>query len=206
MNMGLTIALIAAALVLGGAVISLIVMLAVTAVDIYAKVGTFLYEELLIDSFNLPLGFEKTLGYVDDTLVLGFHVCLLFAVRSIAKELEDGKIVYSSMRNFVLVMVYYVIYAVAMLPIPALDEAKKYFSLLVMLFYFAWIILNIVLSLSCYARICDESDVDMPFKKSRFEFINKLHEKDEKAAKENSEFARQKLEEFREKRRTKKKK
>ena len=29
-----------------------IVMLAVTAVDIYAKVGTFLYEELLIDSFN----------------------------------------------------------------------------------------------------------------------------------------------------------
>ena len=164
------------------------------------------YEHLLIDSFSLPAGFEVSLGYVDDLLVFGFHACLLYAVRSIAKETEDDKIIYASARNFVVITLYYVVYAVMLLPISALDGFKKYFSLPVYLLYFAWIILNVVLLISCYARICDESDVDMPFKRSRFEFINKLREKEEKAAKENSEFARQKLEELREKRRSKRRK
>jgi hypothetical protein len=95
---------------------------------------------------------------------------------------------------------------VTLLPIASIEEFKKYFSLPVMLFYFAWIILDVVLLVSCYARICDESDVDMPYKKSRFAFINKLNEKEQKASEENAAYAKQKMEEIYIKRRNKKRK
>jgi hypothetical protein len=182
------------------------VMLVITLADVYAKLGTFLYENLLIDSFSLPAGFEVAVGYTDDAFVFVFHACLFYAIRCIAKETEDEKISYNSVRNFAFIAFYYVIYLVTLLPIPALDEFKKYFSLPVILLYFACLVLNVVLLVSCYARICDESDVDMPFKKSRFAFINKLNEKEQKAADENAEYAKQKMEEICEKRRNKKKK
>ena len=182
------------------------VMLAVTLADIYAKLGQFLYENLIIDSFSLPVGFERVVGYIDDILVFAFHACLLYAIRSIAKDTEDEKVSYGAVRNFVFIAIYYVIYVVTLLPIPALGEIKKYFSLPVFLFYLAWIILNVVLLVSCYARICDESDVDMPFKKSRFAFINKLNEKEQKASEENAAYAKQKMEEIYEKRHNKRKK
>ena len=182
------------------------VMLVITLADVYAKLGQFLYENLLINSFSLPAGFERVVGYIDDAFVLVFHACLLFAIRKIAKDTEDEKIAYATVRNFVFIAIYYVIYAVTLLPIASIEEFKKYFSLPVMLFYFAWIILGVVLLISCYARICDESDVDMPYKKSRFAFINKLNEKEQKASEENAAYAKQKMKEIYMTRRNKKRK
>ena len=181
------------------------VMLVVTLADIYAKLGQFLYENLVINSFSLPAGFEMAVGYADDALVFVFHACLLYAIRCIAKDTEDEKISYNSVRNFVFLAFYYVVYVVTLLPIASLDEFKKYFSLPVILLYFVCLILNVVLLISCYARICDEADVDMPMKKSRFAFINKLNEREAKAAEENAAFAKQKAEEIYQKRRNKKK-
>ena len=43
-----------------------------------------------------------------------------------------------------------------------------------LLLNFAWIILDLVLIASCYSRICDENDVDMERKPSRFAFVNKI--------------------------------
>ena len=182
------------------------VMLAITLADVYAKLGQFFYENLWINSFSLPAGFEETVGYIDDIFVLFFHACLFYAIRSIAKETEDEKISYNAVRNFAFIAFYYVMYLVTLLPVPALEEFKKYFSLPVILLYFACLILNVVLIISCYARICDESDVDMPIKRSRFAFINKLNEKEQKAADENAAYAKQKMEEIYQKRRNKRKK
>ena len=75
------------------------------------------------------------------------------------------------------------------------------------LLYFAWIILDLVLIFKCYAKICDEDDVDMPLKKSRFAFVNKFREetarREQKAADESVEYARQKLEKRRQDRQRK---
>jgi len=181
------------------------VMLAVTLADVYAKLGQFLYENLLISSFVLPLGYEMLVGYIDDALVFVFHACFFYAIREIAKDTEDTKIVYKTVRNFIFISIYYVVYVIMLIPMPALDNIRKYLSLPVYLLYFGWIILNVALVISCYARICDEADIDMPFKKSRFEFINKAREKDQKAAEENAAYAREKLEAYRERKRNKRK-
>ena len=186
-----------------------IVMLGVTAVDVYAKIGQFLYDNLLISSFSLPEGFEKALGGIDDALVLVFHVCLLLAIRAIAKETEVATLSYASMRNLAIIGLYYVLYVIALLPFSFVEDFKLYFSMPIYLLYFAWIILDLVLIFSCYAKICDESDVDMPLKKSRFEFVNKIREetarREQKAADDSVEYARQKLEERQNKRRSRKK-
>ena len=55
----------------------------------------------------------------------------------------------------------------------------KYFAAPALLLYFAWIILNLILIYSCYARICDENDVDMEVKPSRFAFVNRMRQKSE---------------------------
>ena len=66
-----------------------------------------------------------------------------------------------------------------------------------------WIVLQIVLIFSCYARICDEGDVEMERKPSRFAFVNKfraeLDAKQEKARRESEEYKREKMEKRREK-------
>ena len=177
---------------------SAISMLAVTAVDIYANVGQFLYNSLIIEKFSLPQGFAEILGGVDDILTFVFHACLLYAIRAIAKETEVGSISYSAARNFVFICVYEVLCLVAYLPFDFVDEYKRAFSLPMFLLYFAWIILDLVLIFKCYAKICDEDDVDMPLKKSRFAFVNKFREetarREQKAADESVEYARQKLE------------
>ena len=40
-------------------------------------------------------------------------------------------------------------------------------------------ILNLFMLFSCYAKICDSSDVEMKQKPSRFEFVNKKREEQE---------------------------
>lgn len=177
---------------------SAISMLFVTAADIYANVGQFLYNSLIIESFSLPQNFAQTLGSIDDILTFVFHACLLYAIRAIAKETEEASLSYAAVRNFVFICVYEVLCLVSYLPLDFVDEYKRAFSLPIFLLYFGWIILDLVLIFKCYAKICDEEDIDMPLKKSRFAFVNKFREeaarREQKAADESVEYAKQKLE------------
>ena len=186
---------------------SSVALLLVTAVDIYANVGKFLYDSLIIDSFSLPQNFALTLATIDDVLVFVFHAFLLFAIRKIAKETEVDTVTYASARNFAIICVYEVLCLISFLPFEFVDSYKRAFGLPMYLLYFAWIILNLVLIFTCYAKICDENDVDMPLKKSRFEFVNKFREetarREQKAADESVEYARKKLEERRARRQRK---
>ena len=88
-------------------------MLGITALDCYAKIGRFLYDSLIIETFSLPEGFDKTLGSVDDVLTFLFHACLLYAIYKIAKETEVGKISYAAARNFIMLCIYEVLCAIS---------------------------------------------------------------------------------------------
>ncbi len=182
-------------------------MLGVTAADCYEKVGKLLYDSLIIDSFSLPEGFSETVASADDVLSFVFHACLLFAIFEIAKETEVEKIKVASVRNFVFIGIYAVLIMISKLPFAFVDDYKRYFSMPIILLYFVLIILNLVLIFTCYANICDESDIDMPLKKSRFEFVNKFREetarREQKAADESVEYAKKKLLERRQRRQRK---
>lgn len=175
-----------------------VALLGVTAVGCFVEIGEFLYEYLIIDHFGVTEAFKGALGAIDDALVFVFHACLLYAIRAIAKETEVDKLSYAAARNFVFLAVYQVLCAIGLLPFAFVAGYKTYFSMPIILLYFACIILNLVLIFGCYANICDESDVDMPLKKSKFEFVNKIREetarREQKAADDSVEYARQKLE------------
>ena len=184
------------------------ILLCVTGVGCYVEVGEFLYEYLIIDNFAVAEAFKMALATVDDILVFVFHGGLLYAIRAIAKETEAKNLPYTAARNFAFICVYQLLLALTWLPFAFVEDYKRYFSMPIYLLYFAWIILDLVLIFKCYANICDEGDVDMPLKKSKIEFVNKIREeaarREQKAADDSVEYARQKLLQRKEKRQNKK--
>ena len=133
---------------------------------------------------------------IDMVNELIFHGALAWGIRAIAKETEEEKIAYAAVRNFVFLCVYYVLYGTALLPFDFVGEYIKVFSMPTMLLYLVCLVLNLILIFKCYMRICDEADVDMARKPSRFEFINKIREESDrreaKAMERSREYAKSK--------------
>ena len=132
----------------------------------------------------IPADLFDILVYAESAVVLVYHVLLLLAIRAIAKETESEKIKGNAIRNLFFIAVYYLLYVLSMIPTPFKESYQKNMGLPILLLNLAWIILDLVLLVSCYSGICDESDVDMERKPSRFAFVNKLRaELDAKQAK-----------------------
>ncbi len=171
--------------------------------------GDFLYRNLLIEGASdiyTFLSFQSILKvyfHIDSICILIFHALLLLAIRKISIDTESEKTAYAAARNLVFFAVYYLMTYIALLPFDFIDQYEKYFSLPVFLLYIVCLALNCILIFSCYAKICDENDVDMQIKESRFAFVNKLREKADKkeqaAADANTEYIKKKLEEKRNK-------
>ena len=154
-------------------------MMAVSLLLVVYDASSFLYEMLIVDTQLLPPAFRTVVGYVEMALTFVFSAVLLWAIRLIAIQTQVQKIAVGAVRNFVFICIYYVLSLIGMLPFPF---AQKYTSVVgapVLILYFVWIILNLVLIYTCYARICDEDDVDMEQKPSRFEFVNNMRRESE---------------------------
>jgi len=164
-----------------------------------AGIGNILYENFLISSPIVSGEMIAIHNHVDSILSLAFHFALLYAIRKISLVTEVEATAYAASRNFVFLVVYYVLYYVSYLPLDFAADYVKYFSLPVILLYIVCIILNLVLIFKCYANICDETDLDMPRKPSRFAFINKIREESDrradKAIKSTQEYENKKREE-----------
>ena len=133
-------------------------------------------------------------GYVADAVVMAirnaeiflscaFSLLMLWCIKRIADETEEKKISFGAVRNCVFILIYAVVYAISLLPL----GFTKYFSLPLLLVQLTWIILNLVLIFSCYAKICDESDVEMERKPSRFAFVNEMRAQSDARQKEKEE-------------------
>ncbi|MBE6530849.1 MAG: hypothetical protein E7679_02000 [Ruminococcaceae bacterium] len=129
-------------------------------------------------------------GYIDVAAVFVFHAALLFAIRGIAKDTGVSKVAVSAVRNFIVIVLYFVLYAVSLLPLPVS------MAMPLTIVYLLWILLNVALLYSCYYRICDENDNEMARRPSRIGWVNnmwsKLDAKQEKAAREMEEYRAQK--------------
>ena len=171
-------------------------MMAVSALLAVNDVWSFMYEELLVNSLPFGEKFRTVVGYVEMIAAFIFNASMLYAIRGIAIETDVEKIAVNSVRNFVFICIYYVLYFIGILPFAFAKEYAKFFSAPVLILYFVWIIFNLVLIYSCYARICDENDVDMQRKPSRFAFVNKMREESEQraqaAAARQAEYKREK--------------
>jgi len=112
-----------------------------------------------------------------------FSLVMLWGVRSIAIDTEEQKISVAAVRNAIFVLIYAAAYGVSLLPF----GFAKYFSLPLLLVQLIWVALNLVLIFSCYAKICDENDVNMERKPSRFAFVNEMRAQKEERERQNEE-------------------
>lgn len=173
-------------------------MLLVAALLVFSDVSDYLYRNLLIDSVLIAENGRTVLGYVEQGVSFLFHAALLFAIRKLARETESKKIAVNAVRNFIFICFYYFVYILSFLPVKSIQACASELALIAWITYFVWILLNFMLIFSCYAKICDESDVDMERKPSRFAFVNQFREemdrRQEKAIEESRAYQKSKQE------------
>jgi hypothetical protein len=132
---------------------------------------------VLTDTIQLFTFVESDiLKYSESGLVLVYHILLLISIRNIAKETDIEKIQINALRNIFFISVYYLLYVISFLPTPFKAAFEKNMALPLLLLNLAWILLNLLLIFSCYSQICDEGDIGMERRPSKFAFINKFRD------------------------------
>lgn len=173
-------------------------MLAVSLLFAASDVFDFLYREMYISTEVFPPSIDKAFAVIELCSSLVFNGFMLYAIRAIAIETEVYKIAVNAVRNAIFVALYFAMNIIVYLSTSFAEGYAKLFGLPALLLYFTWIVLNLVLIYSCYARICDENDVDMARKPSKFEFVNKMREefdaKEKKAVEETARYRQEKME------------
>lgn len=174
---------------------SAVALILLSLIDSGYQLFTYLYNNLLI-SFNVSSEMiSNIILYSEAVGVLVFNLLLYLAIRKIAIETEVQKIVVASWRNTICISLYYLLYFIGILPTPFQESYNKIMGMPVTVLYILWIIFGLTLLGSCYARICDEGDIEMERKPSRFEFVNKLRtELDEKEKRARAADAQYKIE------------
>ncbi len=117
-----------------------------------------------------------------------FAALLCFPLRSIANETGAKKVPEVAVRNFIFVILAFGLNILYSICLSGSEEMQKFASAVMLpvwtvILAFLSYALMLIMIFSCYRQICDESDVDMPQKPSRFEFVNKRRaEKERKHA------------------------
>lgn len=177
--------------------VSYILML-FSALLAFSDIWTLLYDEMLVASTPFGDAYSSAVSYIEIVLSFFFNAVMLYSIRAIAIDTQVEKISASAVRNFIFICVYYVLCFISVLPFAFVESYMKYCGAFILLLNFAWIFLNLVLIYSCYARICDENDVEMNRKPSRFAFVNRMRAESEerqmRASERQAEYRRQKRE------------
>ena len=166
---------------------------AVSVLGAISSLSAFLYDNMIISEKLIGDGLATAFGYARYGAELVFTVALCVAISLIAKETGEIKLRYVAIRNLALYCVYFVLQIICWLPHEYVGTLLQITALpaVAQLAGFALILLNLLMIFSCYRRICDESDVDMPQKPSKFEFVNQMRaEREEKEKARQAKFAK----------------
>lgn len=154
--------------------------------------------------FSFPSWYTGALTYADgvrEAVKTVFHLTVCLALRDIARETGEEKIVFSSVRNAVFYGIYYLIQIIIL--IPAFSEGARYLVPVALLLYFVILFMFHVMFFSAYMRICDESDVNMEIKKTNIGWFDRLNamraENEQKAADETTAFFQKRFDRMNEK-------
>lgn len=150
-----------------------------------ATASDFLYKNLIIPQPLVSESLSALFVYLRAAGELLFNVIMCVAVAMISKETGAPKLVYVAIRNLIIYAVYFIVQVVCWMPTEYVGELLQKTALPVwaLILSVAAALLNSLMIFSCYSKICDESDVDMVQKPSRFAFVNRMRaEREERAA------------------------
>lgn len=172
------------------------------------RVFYWISEHFLWDIPLFSADVRSAVEYAEFLLVLAFSALLLLAVRKLASDVDEPKTYAAATRNMLFLCLYALCQVIAHLPV----GFAKYFTLSALIIQVVYHILIGLMLIGCYMRICDESDRDMPLRKSRFAWVNRMREerarREQQAADSVTEYAEKRLrrkQEAREKKREERK-
>jgi len=190
---------------------------------IFALVGSILIilcsfwgTAVWIDSFfTLNWGISsKVLSTTYDWIKLvvnfAFNIALLYGIADISRRVELLETREKAIRNIIFVVLFNAYQILLFFPIGFIQSDPSFFLTILFILRLLYSILIAWLLFKCYAMICPEGQEDMPKKRSRFEFVNKIRDakdaKEEKANEEMKEYYESKLKAKNQKKKSKKKK
>ena len=126
-----------------------------------------------------------------------FNIALLYGIADISRRVELPDLRQKAIRNIIFVAVFNAYQLLLFFPIEFIKDDQNSFLTILLILRFVYTIVNAWLIFRCYALICPEGQEDMPKKRSRFAFINKINDardaKEEKAIEEMKEYYESKL-------------
>ena len=155
------------------------------------------------DIFLLQSGIgSETISRVFDWITLAinllFNLTLLYGIADLSKRVEYPETREKAYRNMIFVGVFNVFQILMLIPNTVFDRDKGFFMTLLLIIQVIYTLFNAFLIFKCYAMICPEGEEDMHRKPSRFEFVNKMREKqderEQKAIESTKEYFEKKLE------------
>ncbi len=122
------------------------------------------------DTFVISDKISQVSLYAVPLLLALFHIFLTLAIFDIARQTELKNIQSSIITDFVFFALYFILYYLTL----AIAPQQKFLIMAIFIIRWAWTVLFLVSMASCYRNICDENDIDMKRKPSRFAFVNKF--------------------------------
>lgn len=134
------------------------------------------------DAFLLEIGLcegtvSNVFGFIELAVYLVFNIALLYGIADLSRRVEYPETRSKAFRNMTFVVFYNLFYLMILIPDSIFQKDLGFFMTLLMILQIFYAFFNLALIFKCYAMICPEGEEDMPRKPSRFEFINKLREK-----------------------------
>jgi len=151
-------------------------------------------------------------SWVKFAIYIGFDFTVLYGIADLSRRVDFPDTRSKAYRNMVIVGFFYIFQAVMLMPfVKGLTSIDFNFLMtLLTVFQVIYAIINVCLMFKCYAMICPEGQEDMPLKKSRFEFVNRIREKrsakEDQAVEDMKKYYENKLREKNAKRQSKHKK
>lgn len=112
--------------------------------------------------------------WVNFLILITFNIAMLYGIRMIAQSVGIGHMATAALRNSVFVGFYALIYLVGNMPLSAMESARPYLGLAVTLTNLLWVVFNLILLLACNKNICRAGEEDVPPKRSRFAWVNRM--------------------------------
>ncbi len=137
----------------------------------------------IIKLFGVELSVLKVWEYIYTAFLLLYNVLLLVAIYKIADDTDLRSIKAKAKRNLYLGIVYYALLLFLNFPIAFIQRLNIYLTakfsigLVLFLFGYVWMFLNLALIFNCYMWICKPGDEDMPIKERKNIFKKNDEEK-----------------------------
>ena len=140
----------------------------------------------------------RVFDWIEIATNLIFNITLLYGIADLSRRVEYPETREKAYRNMIFVGVFNVFQILMLIPNSIFDRDKGFFMTLLLIVQIIYAVFNAFLIFKCYAMICPEGEEDMKRKPSRFEFVNKMREKqderEQRAIESTKEYFEKKLE------------